>query len=83
MNSSNTALEVQSAARVAFEEVLEGKCQNQVQENFRLRFISASAKYLRSIRELEYARSNPQIGNRPVKFSEPIKSDHGPGRVNY
>jgi hypothetical protein len=63
MNTNIVQLEVKTAARDAFEEVLENRCFNQVQESYRLRFISASAKYLRAVREIEYARDNPSIGS--------------------
>lgn len=63
---------VKNEAKRAMDEVLDGKCTNPVQENFRLRFISASAKYLRSIRELEYARKNPNVGFRNPPLKERI-----------
>lgn len=66
-NMTNLELEVKSAARDAFEEVLEGRVNNVAQENVRLKFISASAKYLRILKTLEYARNHPEFGFPPPR----------------
>lgn len=70
--------DVKHEAHMALDEILDGRCGNNVQENIRLRFLSATAKYLRAIKDLEYARQNPNIGFPVSKDFKEVKVEKSP-----